>query len=327
MKNTKIAIWLGLIPALLSACQKETNIPPGLSNRLEVTTSAVTSITQFSAVSGVQITGSFSQDVLNKGICWSTREEPTVSDFNSTGGAGTGSTPLNLTSLTPGTAYYIRSYAITQNDVRYGDQKRFVTQSYQLASVSTLSVTAITQTGATGGGNITGIGGGTISARGVCWSTFTNPTISNNRTTDGTGSGSYSSTLSNLSPGTLYYVRAYATNQAGTVYGAQVFFTTAAISLATVTTNTAGSITRNSAVVTGTASAAGGGTITSRGICWGTGSNPTLATAVSVSNGSGTGSISASLTGLSSGTTYYFRAYATNQAGTAYGSVFSFRTL
>jgi uncharacterized protein (TIGR02145 family) len=57
-----------------------------------------------------------------------------------------------------------------------------------------------------------------VTARGVCWSTSQNPTTANSKTTDGKGSGTYTSNMTGLSPNTIYYVRAYATNSEGTAY-------------------------------------------------------------------------------------------------------------
>jgi hypothetical protein len=101
---------------------------------------------------------------------------------------------------------------------------------YSLASLATTtSATAITATTATSGGNITSDCGASVTARGVCWSTSSNPELGvNNFTTDGTGTGSFSSSITGLTGGTLYYVRSYATNSVGTGYGAQVSFTSAA---------------------------------------------------------------------------------------------------
>ena len=93
-------------------------------------------------------------------------------------------------------------------------------------TVTTSDVTGITQSSATCGGNVTSDGGSAVTARGVCWSTAQNPDVSGSHTTDGTGTGVFVSNLSGLSPGTPYYVRAYATNSAGTSYGDQVSFTT-----------------------------------------------------------------------------------------------------
>jgi len=93
-------------------------------------------------------------------------------------------------------------------------------------SISTTAVSAITTSTARSGGSITPDGGGTVISRGVCWATTSNPTIANNRTNDGAGSGSFTSNITGLVAGTSYYVRAYATYSLGTFYGNQVTFTT-----------------------------------------------------------------------------------------------------
>ena len=92
--------------------------------------------------------------------------------------------------------------------------------------LSTTEVTGITQTTAMSGGNITDDRGSTVTARGVCRSTSQNPTIRDSKTEDGTGIGSFTSSISGLEPNTTYYVRAYATNSAGTGYGSTMSFTT-----------------------------------------------------------------------------------------------------
>ena len=93
-------------------------------------------------------------------------------------------------------------------------------------TVTTTAISNIDKNTATGGGNVTADGGATVTARGICWSTSQNPTISGNHTTDGTGTGSFTSSMTGLTANTTYYVRAYATNSAGTAYGEQVSFTT-----------------------------------------------------------------------------------------------------
>ena len=95
-----------------------------------------------------------------------------------------------------------------------------------LPTVITNAVSSITSTSATCGGNVTDDGGGDVTARGVCWSTSQNPTINDSHTTDGSGTGTFTSNLTSLTAGTTYYVRAYATNGAGTAYGEEVSFTT-----------------------------------------------------------------------------------------------------
>ena len=93
-------------------------------------------------------------------------------------------------------------------------------------TVTTTAISDIDKTTATGGGNITADGGAEVTARGICWSTSQNPTISGSHTTDGTGTGSFTSAMTGLTANTTYYVRAYATNSAGTAYGEEVSFTT-----------------------------------------------------------------------------------------------------
>jgi hypothetical protein len=93
-------------------------------------------------------------------------------------------------------------------------------------TVTTTAISNITRTTASSGGNVTSDGGATVTARGVCWSTSSNPTTANSKTTDGSGTGSFTSSITGLSPGTTYYVRAYATNSVGTSYGANVSFKT-----------------------------------------------------------------------------------------------------
>ncbi|MBE0638110.1 MAG: HYR domain-containing protein, partial [Bacteroidales bacterium] len=95
-----------------------------------------------------------------------------------------------------------------------------------LPTVTTTAVTSITGSSASSGGNVTDDGGAAVTARGVCWNTTGTPTIAGSHTSDGTGLGSFSSSITGLSAGTTYYVRAYATNTNGTGYGSQLSFTT-----------------------------------------------------------------------------------------------------
>ena len=96
----------------------------------------------------------------------------------------------------------------------------------QIPTLTTTSASGILINSAVSGGNITSDGGSTVTQRGVCWSTNQNPTIADNITNNGTGSGSFTSSLSSLNSNTTYYARAYATNGLGTAYGNQINFTT-----------------------------------------------------------------------------------------------------
>ena len=105
-----------------------------------------------------------------------------------------------------------------------------------LPQVTTASITNISSTSATTGGEVTSDGGGSIAARGACFGPTPAPTISDSKTTDGTGLGNFVSNLSGLAQGTNYYVRAYATNEEGTAYGEErSFFTEGNSTTGTVT--------------------------------------------------------------------------------------------
>ena len=292
-----------------------------------LTTLPIGNITTSGATSGGNIANDGGTSITSRGICWGTSSNPTTADNYSVNGSGTGSFVSNLSSLTSGTTYYIRAYAINSAGTSYGNELSFTaTNPVELATLSTTTVSSITETTAVSGGNITNNGGATVTSRGVCWSTSSNPTPADNSSVNGSGTGSFTSNLSGLTGGTTYYVRAYAINSLGTAYGNEVSFTTTTpIQLATLSTTTVSSITETTAVSGGNITNNGGATVTSRGVCWGTSSNPTPADNSSV-NGSGTGSFTSNLSGLTGGTTYYVRAYATNSAGTSYGNEVSFTT-
>ena len=95
-----------------------------------------------------------------------------------------------------------------------------------LPTVTTTGVTSVTWSAASSGGNVTSDGGATVTSRGVCWSTSVNPTTANSKTSNGSGTGAYSSSITGLNYLTTYHVRAYAVNSAGTAYGNDVSFTT-----------------------------------------------------------------------------------------------------
>jgi len=96
----------------------------------------------------------------------------------------------------------------------------------ELATVTTASITAITYNSASCGGNVTSDGGAAVTAKGVCWNTGGNPTTADSSTNNGTGTGSFISSLTGLSASTGYHVKAYAVNSAGIAYGSQVDFST-----------------------------------------------------------------------------------------------------
>jgi uncharacterized protein (TIGR02145 family) len=191
-----------------------------------VSTKAITEITQTGALSGGIVTSDGGSEVFARGICWSTGESPTIDGTGTTDGYGKGSYTSVLTQLNPNTLYFVRAYATNRTGTGYGNEINFTSSKISIATLTTIEVSMITQTTAVSGGDIISDGGFNIIQRGVCWSTSTNPTISDLHTSDGMGTGYFISNLTDLNPNTLYYLRSYAINSEGTAYGNQISFTT-----------------------------------------------------------------------------------------------------
>jgi len=141
--------------------------------------------------------------------------------------AGSGSTnqhvTADITGLVAGTTYHFRIVASNSDGTTRSSDLSFTPGGIEL---STIAVTGVTISNALSGGSITTDGGLPVTARGVCWSTTPNPLAAGNHTNDGTGIGTYTSTITTLSPSTVYYLRAYATNASKTYYGSEISFTT-----------------------------------------------------------------------------------------------------
>ena len=289
-----------------------------------ITTGDPTDITSTSAKLSGTITDDGGRPVLSRGICYSTSQEPTLDENFTSDGSGTGTFSHNVTGLSASTTYYARAYATNRNGTVYAPNIVSFTTTNGLPTVTTTDVSNITATTAKSGGNITNNGGYQITAKGVCWNTLGSPDLDDPHTTNGNGNDSFVSNLTNLSVGTTYHVRAYATNQQGTAYGQEVTFTTLNGN-ATITISTPSNVTSSTATCSANITNDGGAEITERGFCWATSQYPTI-TNTHASVGLGTGSFSTSLINLSLSTTYYVRAYATNSICTSYSNQISFTT-
>ena len=295
----------------------------GTATLPQVTTNEITDITATSATAGGNVTLNGNRSITARGVCWSTSENPTIDNNKTTDGTGTGAFISEITGLTLGMVYYLRAYATNEIGTAYGEQIIFTTDPLKIPTVTTYDISNITSTTAQCGGNVTADGYTPVTARGVCWSISENPTINDSKTSNGSGTGDFTSNITGLTHGTLYYVRAYATNSIGTAYGEQKTFTTLTINLPTVTTADVTKITSTAAKCGGNVTNDGNSSVTARGVCWSTSPNPTI-NDDKTTNGTGTGSFTSNVTGLIKNKLYYIRAYATNSAGTAYGEQKSF---
>lgn len=289
-----------------------------------ILTNPITGLNRTSAISGGNVASNGGSEIIASGICWSTSQNPTISGTHTSDGTKNGSFSSNITGLTPNTVYYVKSYATSAIGTGYGNEISFRTEPVAQATLTTKPVSTVTSTTAVSGGNISDDGDGVITERGICWSLSPSPTIQDNKTIDGSGKGIYSSNVSGLMPVTTYFIRAYATNSAGTAYGNEISFTTST-GIPILITNAVSGVTRTSAVSGGTITTNGGVTISTSGLCWSTSHNPTISGS-HTSDGSKTGSFSSSMSGLVPFTSYYVKAYATNSLGTGYGDEQSFTT-
>lgn len=198
----------------------------------------------------------------------------------------------------------------------------------RLPRVTTLSVTDITQSTAVSGGNIEDEGDAAVVSRGIIWGK-NEPTLNSytGMNSEGTGAGIFESKMTGLEKNTTYLTRAFASNKYGTVYGNVMKFTTLSSppSKASVITEWPTDLTVSSVKLNGNISDNGGSIVTERGFYFGTSPAPE-SDGSKLSAGSGTGFFSLPLIGLSVNTTYYYRAYAINAAGTSLGSAIYFST-
>jgi len=300
-----------------------------------VSTDDATMVSSTSATLGGNASSDGGAAITARGVAYGTSSNPTTAGSHTTLGTGVGLFSSNVTGLSSSTTYHMRAYATNSNGTSYGADKTFTTTSaiQTVPELITTAPTSITTTTASSGGTITFDGNYEIIEKGVCWSTSPSPNYNNSKTNEGSGTASFISSITGLSPNTTYYLRAYARNRKidgittyATGYGQEEVFKTASSSecnLPTVTTSSINSITTNSANGGGNVTNDGGCEVTVKGLCWSTSTNPTTSN-FHTTDGSGLGAFSSSITGLTCGTTYYVRAYATNSSGTAYGNQVSF---
>ncbi|MBN1952109.1 MAG: T9SS type A sorting domain-containing protein [Bacteroidales bacterium] len=192
-----------------------------------VTTAALSYVSTTFATCGGNIPSDGGNEVIQRGVAWNTEGEPIITDDHTVDGTGSGSFVSQITGLTPGTTYYVRAYAKNGAGTSYGEELELQALSaIMVPTVTTASPDNIMVVSAEGGGEVTLWGGDSVTARGVCWNTTGDPTIADGTSLDGEGLGSFNSYIYPLTENTTYYIRAYATNSAGTGYGGQLTFTT-----------------------------------------------------------------------------------------------------
>ena len=325
ISGSNLPVWGSIIPATPT-----------------IVTAAATAITGTTATSGANITSDGGSPILTRGICWNTLTGPTIANTKVTDpSGGIGVFASNLTGLLPVTTYYVKAWAMNANSINYGNEISFTTLPVLPTLAATTSATLITGTTATSGGNVTATGGSPITERGICYSTTANPTILNTKIIDpAPGLGSFVSNLTGLTGFTTYYVRSYATNSAGTGYGAQISFQTLRVP-PTIVTVAANAITGSTAISGASMTWNGGGysNYQNYGVAYAT--VPNAASPTKVPTNTTNGSVNplvpiapwvTNITGLSANTPYYIRGYldlylsGTGPWVTIYGNELTFTT-
>lgn len=189
-----------------------------------VITTSISNITRYYAECYGNVTQNGGSAVTEKGICYSTMENPTIISLHVSGGDGIGTFSCSLTDLEQSTMYYVRAYATNSIGTAYGEQKSFVTLGPPI--VTTDEITSISATSASCSGNVIMDCGESVTQRGICYSLSPNPTTSDHYVISSSGTGPFTCNITGLTNNTTYYVRAYAKNYYGTSYGEEVTFTT-----------------------------------------------------------------------------------------------------
>ncbi len=289
-----------------------------------VKTSIVTNIAKNTALSGGEVTSEGTKTVVERGVCWSLEAVPLIADHATINGSGSGSFSSELSGLPAGKKIYLRAYARSRAGTGYGEIVTFTTEPATIPVITTVAASDITGETAISGGTIIDGGGAPVTERGVCWNTGGNPTMQDNKTTDNDDFDTFQSILTNLTPETRYYYRAYAVNEAGVGYGNIETLTTGSVRLPAVTTSDVTSVLSYKATGSGTITD-NGNAPTISGLCWNETGMPTIDD-LKTSGENALGAFTNVMGNLKSAAVYYVRAYATNSVGTVYGNEISFTT-
>ena len=190
-----------------------------------VQTDSVYNITQTSADVDAETTENGGSAITARGIVYSYNTAPTLNDSVIYSGSGLGSYSVSMSNLDSDTTYHVRAFATNSAGTSYGNTIEFKTDNY-LPDVGAVTASNITTNSADLESEIINNGGYTVTERGFVYSQASQPTLSDQVTPSGSGTGSFSATLSNLTKGTTYFARAYATNSQGTSYGEELSFMT-----------------------------------------------------------------------------------------------------
>ena len=217
MNVKKLIVFL--LPGLLAGCGLLDNVKP--KQVPQVTTNEASSVDEVGFTGSGTVVSTGGLTVTERGIVVGLSANPTAVDLKFPAGSGSGPFSADVSGLLPSTTYHFRAYGVNSKGIGYGEDLTVTTTS-GVPLLSTGSPASVGAFSASVPVSVINDGGLPITARGVCWSLTTNPTVANSKTTDVSSSGSFVSTLTGLKSSSRIYARAYATNALGTGYGNQV---------------------------------------------------------------------------------------------------------
>lgn len=298
-----------------------------------VVTGTISEIQPTSAKCGGTVTYEGSSSVIERGACWSSTGVPDITGYHQSSGTGSGAFTVDLTGLSAGVVYDIRTYAINEYGVSYGQIASFITASLSPPTVATDNPTYIRQNSVTFSGLAITEVGSSISERGFIYcldSIGRDPDYSLDTVLDaGDGEGSFTASTNYptvlLEPNTAYRVRAYAINEFGIGYGNTKNFTTLDLATPTVQTVRVYNILTDAVTIDGLITSNGGWTLT-YGFCYkkATTGDPTVAdTNVYLGSGTWVTNFSSTIGSLDPGA-YRIRVYVQFSGGYVYGETMAF---
>ena len=285
-------------------------------------TTNISNITGSKVTIANQILSDGGATIIQRGVYWSSSNStPTINDSINISTSTTSIYDVNLSTLMANTTYWLRAYARNSAGTGYSPTISFRTSGPNLPELSTVSVTNMTRTTAIASASVNSNGGALLSNYGICVSAQNTMIPRVCYWVNGNIRGPYSLNINNLNPGTTYYVRAYANNAAGEGSSTVVqAFTTLPNSPPTVVATTSSDVLFTSASMFGKVTDDGGSQVLERGFYISDLSTPNTSSTKVTASSTGTGNFSVNVSGLQSGKTHYYRAYARNSINTSLSS-------
>jgi uncharacterized protein (TIGR02145 family) len=211
--RTGVMISVGFVFLCFASCRKEV-YPPAVGKPL------ISDITTYGATIKARIIWDGESDITECGFCWNTTGKPRIDSYHKEAEMAEGNFSIKLDTLTDGIKYFIRSYARNRKEISYSLENSFTTKAITVPGVNTGYPRELTHNSVIASGSVTSDNSYNTIAKGICWSTFKNPTINDSTiVNENHYPSNFWEYITELTPATVYYIRAFATNEAGTSYG------------------------------------------------------------------------------------------------------------